>query len=133
MPLPQPLIAALDILIVDDNASMRALLTRVLSAAGASDIRTACDGREALEQLAARPARLILLDQSMPGMSGLELAQHVRANAEAPGATARIVMLSGHADAAHLAAARAAGADEVLVKPVSPRVLLERIAAVFAA
>ena len=124
----RPSFPALDILIVDDNAGMRTLLERVLGAAGAH-VRSAPNGEAALAQYAQRPAHLVLLDHTMPGMSGAELAGHLRAKDD----DLRIVMLSGHEDAHYLSAARAAGVDDVMIKPVSPRTLLERIEALMGA
>ncbi|MGD9981298.1 MAG: response regulator [Hyphomonadaceae bacterium] len=123
-------LADLDVLIVDDHEAMRALLSRVLTKAGVARVRTAADGDEALARLAERPATLILADQNMPGMDGLRFVAAVRADASlgAP----RIIMVSGHAGAAHAEAARTAGADAVLVKPVAPRDLLAAIEALFA-
>ncbi len=123
-------VSELDVLIVDDHEVMRALLTRALTAAGVISIRSAPNATEALTQLRGHPAHLILADQNMPGMSGLEFIAAVRADAVygAP----RIVMISGQVGKDHTEAARAAGADAVLVKPVSPRDLLQTIAALFA-
>jgi len=123
-------LADLDVLIVDDHEAMRSLLSRVLTHAGVAQVRVAADGADALALLTARPAALILADQNMPVMDGLEFIAAVRANA-AFGAP-RIIMVSGQAGETHADAARAAGADAVLVKPVSLRDLLTRIEALFA-
>jgi two-component system chemotaxis response regulator CheY len=90
-------------------------------------IRDASDAREALDLLALQPADLILLDHAMPGMSGLEMVRVLRANPEHPAARARIVMMTGYGDRKHVAAARDAGVDEFLVKPLATRTLLQRI------
>lgn len=119
-------LASLDVLIVDDHAGIRELLARVLKAAGTAYVREAADGPSALALLAERTAGLILVDQHMPGMSGVEFVRQVRGARE--GAAVPIIMLSGTEDDALAAAAHAAGANAVLVKPVSPRALLERIA-----
>lgn len=123
-------VSELDVLIVDDHEVMRALLTRALTAAGVISIRSAPNAAEGLTQLRERPAHVVLADQNMPGMSGLEFIASVRADAVygAP----RIVMISGQVGTAHAEAARVAGADAVLTKPVSPRDLLQTIAALFA-
>ncbi len=114
----------LDVLVVDDHAGMRELLVRVLKAAGAASVRDAADGPSALASLAERAAGLILVDQRMPGMSGVEFVRQVRAK----GMTAPIIMLSGSEGDALAATAFDAGANSVLVKPVSPRALLEHVA-----
>lgn len=121
-------LADLDVLIVDDHEAMRTLLTRVLEKAGVTRLRAAATGAEALAQFAERPASLILADQNMPGMVGVAFIAAVRAT----GAAARIIMISGKASAEHAEIARAAGADAVLEKPVSPRDVLAAIEALFA-
>ncbi len=115
-------ITALDILIVEDHEPMRAMLRKTLERAGVSAIREAANGAEALKLLASRPADLILADQTMPEMDGLTFVARVRADPRC--AHARIVMLSGHADGRHSEAARAAGVDALLAKPIAPRDLL---------
>jgi CheY-like chemotaxis protein len=123
-------LADLDVLIVDDHEAMRTLLARVLTRAGVTRVRVAADGFEALALLTAQPANLILADQAMPGMDGISFVVAVRGNAlfGAP----RIIMVSGNTNAEHEAAARAAGADTILVKPVSASDLLAAINALFA-
>lgn len=115
-------IETLDILIVDDHEPMRAMLRKVLERAGVAHIREAARGDDALALLKRRGADLILVDQTMPGMDGLSLAAIVRAGAT--GAQTRIVLLTGRTDAAAREAARNAGVDAVLEKPIAPRDLL---------
>lgn len=117
--------ADLDILIVDDHEAMRAMLRRTLSVAGATHIRDAANGARAIEALEQRPADLILADYAMPVMDGCSFVRAVRA--EPCYGAPRIIMITGHAEQAHLDAARAAGADAVLVKPVTPRELLRTL------
>ncbi|MEZ6022805.1 MAG: response regulator [Hyphomonadaceae bacterium] len=123
-------IAGLDILIVDDHEAMRAILERSLSRAGAQKIRQAAAGPQALELLAERPADLILADHRMPGMDGHAFIAAVRADDAL--SHARILMITGSSEACVAAAARAAGADAVLVKPVAPSALMGAIAALYA-
>ena len=122
---------ALDVLIVDDHEPMRAMLRKVLERAGVNSVRDAASGAVALNLLRQRSAQLILVDQTKPEMDGLALVERVRAD---PSCTdIRIVMLTGRADAAHAEAARNAGVDAVLVKPVAPSGLLAAIERVFGA
>jgi two-component system chemotaxis response regulator CheY len=125
------MLATLPILIVDDHEAMRTLLCTVLERAGAGDVRVAASGEEALALLAEAPAGLVLADQTMPGMDGVALVAHLRADERMHGA--RIVMISGKNDAAHREEAAQAGVDAVLVKPVSPRALLETLERVLGA
>jgi two-component system, chemotaxis family, chemotaxis protein CheY len=104
--------AALDILIVDDDAPMRAVIERSLRAAGAGRLRTAESGPQALALLAQKPADLIITDQQMPEMPGLDFIAAVRADAKT--AHARVLMITGYAEVA----ASAPGVDAVLMKPI---------------
>lgn len=123
-------LAGLDALIVDDHEAMRALLARVLSKAGVERVRTAASAAEALAALGERPATLILADRTMPGMDGLAFVAAVRADPTL--SAAKVIMVSGATGADHAAAARAAGADAVLIKPVTMGDLLTAINALFA-
>ena len=122
--------ADLDVLIVDDHEAMRTLLARVLAKLGVEHIRAAESGAEALAALAERPATLILADRNMPGMDGLAFVTAVRADPAQVGA--KIIIVSGNTGAEHTAAAHAAGADAVLVKPVLLSDLAAAINALFA-
>jgi len=119
---------ALSVILVDDHAPMREMLATVFQRAGAT-VREAHAAAAALALYENASADLVVLDQSMPGMSGVELIAALRAR----GATARLILISGHKSAELAAQARAAGADAVLVKPVSPRALMETVNAVMAA
>jgi DNA-binding NarL/FixJ family response regulator len=100
------------VLLVDDNAAM-------LSRAAAA-LRYCCrvvgsvnDSRKALEAALALKPDVIVLDISMPGMSGLEVASRLR---EA-GSTAALVFLTVHDEEDIILAAKAAGAMGYVVKP----------------
>ncbi len=123
-------LADLDVLIVDDHEAMRALLTRLFTKVGVTNLRAAASAADALTALRTRPATVIIADKNMPGMDGLAFLSAVRGDS-ALGAP-KIIMLSGDASAAHAAAAHAAGADVVLVKPVPPSALLAAINELFA-
>jgi signal transduction histidine kinase/CheY-like chemotaxis protein/HAMP domain-containing protein len=124
----QPLPASLKVLIVDDNATNRAIVEAYLAA---RDVRcsTAASGPDALTQMhdAVRngePFELVVLDGQMPGMDGIELAQAITL---APSLRdARLVMLTSTTD--RRVAAREAGIDHYLQKPVRRLRLLETIA-----
>lgn len=116
----------LDALIVDDHAPMRVMMRRILEKSGVvASIREARQAAEAITLLNESGAGLVLCDQSMPGMSGVELIGALRADPRH--ARTCILLISGHADTALAERARAAGANGVLVKPISARALLEAI------
>ena len=106
---------ALRILIVDDHEDSAEMLSMLLTGKGHAT-RLALDGTAALAVAATFKPHVGLLDLSLPGMSGYELAQRLRA---VPGlAHIRLVAVTGHGSDAHRAKARAAGFTEHLLKPV---------------
>lgn len=100
------------ILIVDDDPLLLAFLTEVIGHAG-YDTVTASSGEEALQVIAAGEPDLALLDISMPGMTGLELAARLKVGGSVP-----FMFLSAVDDAETGRQAAAHGAVGYLVKPV---------------
>jgi DNA-binding response OmpR family regulator len=68
---------------------------------------------------------LVILDLMMPGMSGLEVCRFIRADPELTGTP--VILLTARAQAADIEAGKAAGVDEYLTKPFSPRELAVRV------
>ncbi|MBU8544735.1 MULTISPECIES: ATP-binding response regulator [Roseomonadaceae] len=122
---PKP---GLPVLVVDDVAVNRRLLTTLLDRAGLAH-EQAGDAEAALALLRARPFAAVLMDLEMPGVDGLAATRLLRA---LPGPAGRLPVLAvtAHDDPATRAAARAAGMDGYLVKPVA---LAELVAALDAA
>jgi len=112
------------ILVVEDDPDVAQLLQHTL-VAGGHDVAVAVDGGAGLRSARERHPDLIVLDWMMPVKNGLEVCAELRANADFADTT--IVMLSARSDAADIARARAAGADEYLTKPFRPRELRARI------
>jgi CheY-like chemotaxis protein/nitrogen-specific signal transduction histidine kinase len=116
----------LAVLCVEDNPYGRVILNTILSELGhRADF--AASGEEALDAV-MRGYDVVLMDVALPGIDGLEATRRIRALEGAPARTP-IIGVSGRSDAADEAAARAAGMDGYLRKPVSPRGLSEAIAA----
>ena len=121
------------VLVVDDDAAIRELIAWKLGQAGYSTM-VAADGEAGL--LAAtegddgRRPDLILVDWMMPKMSGIEVCQTLRENP----LTARIpvILLTANSQEADVEVGFAAGADDYIAKPFSPREMLGRIQAVLA-
>ncbi|WP_329332968.1 SpoIIE family protein phosphatase [Streptomyces sp. NBC_01352] len=111
------------LLVVDDNADMRAYLKQLLQPD--YDVLLAPDGRAALETALAQPVELVLSDVMMPHMDGFELVRALRADPR----TARlpIVLLTARAGEEESVQGRHAGADDYLAKPFSARQLLARV------
>jgi two-component system response regulator FixJ len=108
--------------LIDDDASVRRGLGRLLKSAG-YDVVT-CDTPEAYLALESyRKPSCLLLDIRMPGMTGLELQRALREQGIQPA----IVLLSGHVDAATAERVVTEGAVAVLSKPVDFNTLVEAI------
>ncbi len=122
-------LSGLRVLVVDDNATNRLILTELLVAAGAETCETA-GGREAIREAAralaaARPYNLVLLDCRMPEMDGFEVAEHLR---KGPGDYRPvIVMLTSDHLNPKLARLSEYGIDALVVKPVRRAELLRAI------
>ena len=121
---PSPVTAS-RVLVVDDNADMRAYLTRLLRSRWS--VRAVATADAALEAILAEPPDLILTDVMMPGRDGLAFVRSLREQPDT--ADIPVIAVSARAgEEARLEGLRS-GADEYLVKPFSPRELLVRVEA----
>jgi two-component system chemotaxis response regulator CheY len=111
------------VLVVDDGALVRVYYRSILEAAGFR-VQEALNGLEALEYLLARTVDLLIVDINMPQMDGLTFLRNLRQK-EGPMAAIPALVTSTEAAAADVAAARAAGANYYLVKPVDREQLVE--------
>jgi phosphoserine phosphatase RsbU/P len=118
------------ILVIDDGADNRLLLSATLQHAG-YECLLAEHGEAGLAILATRTPTLILLDYSMPGLTGPEVACRIRARPET--VHTPIILLTASGDDGHIDEAFAAGADDYIVKPFDRRILLARIASMIRA
>src|SRR6187401_3035955 len=103
------------VLVVDDIASMRNILTLMLKRIGFENIETAEDAAQAMQKLEQKEFGLIISDWRMEGMTGLELLNKIR---EIPKlADIPVILVSAESSEQNAAAARRAGAQGYLVKP----------------
>ncbi len=114
-------------LIVDDNAFMRTIIRRVLSALNADQVREASDGEDALQIIQTFMPDIIILDWEMKPMDGLEFTRKVRLSKGSPNVFTPIIMVSGHSERGRIVTARDAGVNEFVVKPISAKSLFDRI------
>lgn len=115
----------MQILVVDDEASIRELLSFNLKKNGYS-VETAADGREALAKAAGMD--LVLLDIMLPEVDGLEVCRRLKADPQTSGIP--IIMLTAKAEEIDRVLGLELGADDYVVKPFSMRKLLARVKAV---
>jgi two-component system OmpR family response regulator len=112
------------LLVVDDDAEIRELLTRYLRENGYR-VTGVADGRGLRTALAAGDPDLIVLDVMLPGEDGISLCRSVRARSQVP-----IIMLTARGDETDRVVGLEVGADDYVPKPFSPRELLARIKSV---
>ncbi|ARM31218.1 hypothetical protein B9H02_07845 [Prosthecochloris sp. HL-130-GSB] len=103
------------VLIADDSAVIRVLLSQVTRKAGYTPV-TAENGRQALSILQSRHVDLILLDINMPEMNGMEVLSYLKTNE----INTPVVMISGSGDIEQAVQSLKMGAYEYLIKPVDP-------------
>jgi two-component system, chemotaxis family, chemotaxis protein CheY len=112
------------ILIVDDSASMRQMVSFTLKSAGYTVVE-AVDGQDAYEKTSGTDFDLVLTDQNMPRLDGIGLTRKLRDNPKFK--TTPILILSTESSDSMKQAGRAAGASGWLVKPFDPAKLIEVI------
>ena len=112
------------ILAVDDNKQNLEILRKTLTTA-AYEIITANDGPTALSVIESAPPDLVLLDVMMPGMSGYEVCERIRANQATR--LLPVVMLTALSDVADRIRGIETGADDFLSKPFNREELLTRV------
>ncbi|MEU5962418.1 ATP-binding protein [Micromonospora parva] len=114
------------ILLADDNADMRAYLTRLLTAQGWR-VRAVTDGQQALDEIHRNLPDLVLTDVMMPVMDGFDLVRRLRAD---PATRALpVLVLSARAGGEASVEGLSLGADDYLVKPFAAAELVARIRA----
>jgi DNA-binding response OmpR family regulator len=111
------------VLVADDDADLRELIAFTLAGAGYLVVKAA-DGSSAVRRFEEELPDLAVLDINMPGLSGFQVCEAIRARSRVP-----VMMLTVRGEEADLVRALDLGADDYLTKPFSPRTLLARIKA----
>ncbi len=123
---------SIKVLLVDDSAVMRKVLTRTLRQAGldVGDVVEAGDGLEALTTIdTAGSIDIVLCDWNMPNMNGIDFV----AAARAKGFGAPIVMVTTEAGSERVEQAHSAGANGFVTKPFTPERIAEALSPLLAA
>lgn len=111
------------LLTADDDKDLLALIAFTLSQAGYLVVK-ASDGPSAIRAFEAEAPDLVILDINMPGASGFQVCEAIRAKSRTP-----VMMLTVRGEEEDLVRALELGADDYLTKPFSPRTLLARVKA----
>ena len=114
------------VLVADDDADIRDLVAFKLEQAGL-EVITVEDGETAVEQARTQQPALVVLDISMPGLSGIDVCRMLRADPVTAGML--IIMLTARVQEQDVEGGFSAGADDYVTKPFSPRELVSRIQA----
>jgi CheY-like chemotaxis protein len=122
-----PAAHALKILVVEDDANSRTLITNLLRRRGHTVV-VARDGAEALEVHANQTVDLILMDVQMPNLGGLDAAAAIRKRETLDGGHTPIVALTAHAMEGDRERCLRAGMDDYLTKPIRPTELFQKLA-----
>ncbi|MGZ3601458.1 MAG: response regulator transcription factor, partial [Ktedonobacterales bacterium] len=112
------------VLVVDDEASVREVLTQYLALEGYA-VYQAVDGAEALAIARAVPPDLVVLDLMLPGIDGLEVCRRLRATSAVP-----VLMLTARGDEMDKLEGFRAGTDDYVTKPFSPQEIVLRVRAI---
>jgi CheY-like chemotaxis protein len=115
------------VLIVDDEESMRLLLKRILESIPDLELTLAGGGDEALHRVAERSYDLILLDLLMPGMDGIEVLSRIRR--ESPNKSTPVIIVSVLADPPTMIVCQSLGVRDFVPKPIERNALLAAVKA----
>ena len=111
------------ILVVEDSEVIRELLIQLLEED--YEVVTAIDGRDGIEQALRHKPDLILMDLSLPVLDGWSAVSQIKAIPSL--ATVPVIAVSAHAMRGEEDAARHAGCDDYLTKPIRERVMFEKL------
>ena len=125
-----PSLAAIQILLIDDNPHMRTIATAVLKSAGIRKVIEASDGGQGLQMLRDHAIDLAIVDYNMFPLDGVEFTRLVRNSPDSANPYLPIIMMTGHSGKQRVYEARDAGVTEFLAKPITAKAVLDRIQSV---
>ena len=116
------------ILIVEDDAVIRAVLEMALAAEGFTKVSSCSRGDEGMDAARRKKPDLVLLDVMLPGLDGFSICKRIRETAEL--AATRVIMLTAKTQNEDIVRGLECGADDYVTKPFDRKVLIARIKAV---
>jgi len=117
-------------LVVDDNHYMRTIVIAMLRGIGLKQIKEASDGVEALELCREWRPDVIITDYIMKNLDGIELARLIRTAPDSPLPYVPIILLTGHTERHVVQAARDAGVNKFIAKPLTANALVRHLRSV---
>lgn len=118
----------LKVMVVDDMSVSRGLLAQCLEEMGLQNLEYEKSGQDAYAKMAESPVHLVISDYNMPGMSGLDLLQHVRANKETQ--KTGFILVTGTPTPDIVTRGRSLGLNNLVKKPFTTASLKSSIEAV---
>lgn len=119
----------LNVLVVDDAATMRRIVRSLLRELGIKNVREAEDGERAFADLKRQKADLVVSDWAMPKMTGIELLRAIRQDEtlkETP-----VLMVTAESKKENIMEAIQAGVNNYIVKPFNSKTLEEKLNKIF--
>jgi len=124
---PGDALRSVEILYVDDESQRRDLMRRTLMSLGARRVQVAESGAEGLKVVLGTTCGVVIVEHKMTPMDGIAFVRELRSANNYPRALVPALVVGESASADIVRAALAAGANNFLVKPISPAKLYERI------
>lgn len=115
----------MNVLVVDDFSTMRAVVSKLLADLGFTNIVEAADGQEAWDLIESQPFDLVVCDWNMPKMTGIELLKNIKTNPLYY--QIRFILITAEAKEHQIIDASLAGVDGYIVKPFSEETLYKKI------
>lgn len=115
------------VLVVDDNAQALEIVASVLMSFGVRNILRASSGEEAQEIVSRQMVDLILTDAQMTGLDGYDLVRWIRREGPEAMRVVPALIVTAHTRRSEVLRARDCGANFIVAKPLTPKVLLQRI------
>ncbi len=118
----------MEILVVDDYATMRRIMKNLLVQLGFKNVTEAADGGDAINKLRTKAAGLVISDWNMEPMTGLQLLKEIRADAKLKALP--FIMVTAESKTDNVVAAKAAGVNNYIVKPFNAETLKTKMQSV---
>ncbi|MGD2133183.1 MAG: response regulator, partial [Maricaulaceae bacterium] len=115
------------VLVVDEDAHMRALIASIMKNAGVADVAPASTVEDALREVHIRPPVAVITEANVGGRNGVALIDWLRRAPESPCPKTPALVLTGLASQSIVIRARDAGAHGVVAKPVAPETLIRKL------
>lgn len=117
------------VLVVDDFATMRRIITNILKQLGYDTILEAEDGAKALQIMETEKVDFVITDWNMPHMSGLDLLMAIRASEDKKHIP--VLMVTAEAMQENIVKAAQAGVNNYIIKPFDAKTMSEKINKIF--